>query len=55
MKFGAAIVDGHVAAFADVMPVGEELGHEVCEGKAALLEDARFAVLGENDIVRGQG
>lgn len=29
MKFGAAIVDGHVTAFADVVPVGEELGHEV--------------------------
>lgn len=29
VEFGTAIVNGHVTAFADVMPVGEELGHEI--------------------------
>ena len=43
----------HVSAFTGVFAVREELGHEVGEGKAALLEDARFAVLGEDDVVGG--
>ena len=44
---------GHVAAFAGVFAVGEELRHEVFEREAALLEDACFAVLGEYDVVGG--
>lgn len=42
---------GHVAAFAIVVTVGEELGHEVFEREAPLLEDACFTVLGKYDIV----
>lgn len=45
----------HIAASAVVVAVGEQLAHEVFEGEAALLEDACFAVLGEDDVVRGQG
>lgn len=51
----AAIVYRHVAAFAVVVAVGEELAHEVFEGEASLLEDSSFTVLGECDIVWGQG
>ena len=46
---------GHVAAFADVFAVGEQLRHEIFEREAALLEDARLAVLGEDDVVGGEG
>ena len=46
----AAVVDGHVAAFATVFAVGEELIHELGEGEAALLEYACLAVLGEDDV-----
>lgn len=43
----AAIVDGHIAAPTRVFDVGEELGHGVGEGEAALHQEADFAVLGE--------
>lgn len=48
-------MDGHVAALAVVFPVGEELGHEVLEAEASLLEDARLAILSEDHIIRGEG
>lgn len=50
-----AIVDRHVTSSAVVVAIGEELAHEVFEGEAALLEDTCFAVLGEDDVVGGQG
>jgi hypothetical protein len=50
-----AVVNWHVTASAVVVAVGEKLAHEVFEGEAALLEDACFAVLGEYDVVGGQG
>lgn len=40
----------HVASFAIVLPVCEQLRHEVLEGEAALLEDACLSVLSEHDI-----
>ena len=35
---------------ARVVPVGEELVHEVVKGEAAVLQDAGFAILGEDDV-----
>ena len=55
IKFTAAVMDGHVAAFAIIVTVGEELGHEVFEGEAPLLKNACFAVLGEYDVFWGEG
>lgn len=51
IQFAAAIVDWHVASFAVVFPVSEELGHEVLEGESALLKDACLSILGEYYIV----
>ena len=53
VELAAAVMHWHVSAFTGVFAVREELGHEVGEGEAALLEDARFAVLGEDDVVGG--
>lgn len=51
VMFLATIVHGHVTALPGIIPVGKELTHEVFEGKAPLLEDACFPVLGEDNIL----
>jgi hypothetical protein len=51
----AAVVDGHVAAATRVFDVGEELGHGIGEGEAALHQEADFTVLGEAYVLDGQG
>lgn len=50
IQLAAAIMDGHVPTFAMIEPVGEQLVHESRERETALLEDAGFAVLGEDDV-----
>lgn len=50
IQLAAAVVDGHVPTFAVIEPVGEELVHERGERETALLEDAGFAVLCEDDV-----
>ena len=52
VQLSASVMHGHVPPFAGVESVGEELVHEVGELEASVLEDACFAVLGE-DYVRG--
>lgn len=46
-------MDGHVPAAAGVVYICEELAHEVLQGEASLLEDARLAVLRKDDVVGG--
>jgi len=50
----AAVVHGHVAAAARVVAVVEQLAHKVLEREAAVLQHARLAVLGEDDVVRSE-
>ena len=45
-------MDRHIAAFAHVFAIGEELVHEVGKREAALLEDTSLSVLTKNDIFR---
>lgn len=51
----ASIVDWHVTTLSGVITVREELAHKLLQGESALLEDASFSVLAENDIILGQG
>ena len=53
----AAIVDGHVPAFAVVLAVGEKLVHKVGEGEASLFEHACFSILAIYDVFwcKGRG
>lgn len=50
VQFAAAVMDGHIPSFAVVFSIGEELGHEVLKGEAALLEDTRFSILSKNHV-----
>lgn len=54
VELAAAVMDGHVAAFARVFAVGKELVHEVCESEAALLKHSCLSVLGEDHVFGDQ-
>ena len=49
-----AVMYRHVAAFTWIVPVGEELAHEVLQSETTLLKDSRLSILGENDIFGDQ-
>jgi len=50
IKLAAAIMNRHVPPFSRVIAIVKQLAHEVCEGKASLLEDACLSVLGEDNV-----
>jgi len=54
-RIDAAKVHRHVPALAVVVPVREQLAHELLQREAALLEDAVLTVLREDDVVGRQG
>ena len=49
-----AIMHGHISTLAIVIAIGEELTHEVLEGKSTLLINTSLAILGERHIIWGQ-
>lgn len=52
IQLRAAIVDRHIAPLADVLAIGEQLVHEVGEGKATLLKNASLTILCKYDVGR---
>lgn len=42
----------HVAAFAWIISIGEELAHEVLQCETTLLKDSGLSILGEDYIFR---
>lgn len=42
----------HISPFTGIVLIGEQLAHEILQGEATLLEDARLSVLARNYIFR---
>lgn len=55
VKLTAAVMNGHASSFAVILAIPEQLIHKLRECKAALLENARFSILTEDDVLRDQG
>ncbi len=51
IELTAAVMNGHVAPFAIVFAVGEELVHKFREREPSLLKDACFSVLAEENVL----
>ena len=54
VELPAAVVDGHLAALAQVEVAAEALVDKVGKAKASPEEDARLAVLPEDEVLRGE-
>lgn len=54
IELAATVMDRHVAPFASIFTIGEQLVHKIRKRETTLLEDPSLSVLTEYDIFGGQ-